>query len=125
MGFMLAGAVHTLGGLPAHVPTTMTEALAALTDVTCGTLTCKSLYGGAVNQIKINALSNPTITGNASIPVGSATRAALDLKANAADVYSKTDMDPSLFCKASTIIPTFTGNVSTPSLTVNNDTALN
>ena len=113
------------------------------TDVTCGTLTCNSLYGGAVNQIKTNVLSNPTITGNASIggnltvtgnttftgtvsgiPVGSATQTALDLKANTADVYTKTDMDTYLTLKANTLSPTFTGTVTAPTLTVASDATL-
>ena len=118
--------------------------MAVTTDVTCGTLTCNSLYGNVVAQIKTNVLTNPAITGNASIggnltvtgnttftgtvsgiPVGSATQTALDLKAKVVDVCAKTDMDMSLSFKANTLSPTFTGNVTTPSLTVNNDTTLN
>ena len=114
------------------------------TDVTCDTLTCNSLYGGAVNQIKTNVLSNPTITGNPSIggnltvtrnatftgtvsgtPVGSATQTALDLKANTADVYTKTDTDTYLTFKANTLSPTCIGTVTAPTLTATGDTTLN
>ena len=68
---------------------------------------------------------NLTVTGNTTfsgtvsgIPVGWATQAALDLKANTADV------DVALAFKASKIAPTFTGRVITDRLTVNEDTTL-
>ncbi len=62
---------------------------------------------------------NITFTGTVSgIPVGTATQAGLDLKANIADV------DLALAFKSNVSNPTFTGCVTTDRLTVNEDTTL-
>jgi hypothetical protein len=62
---------------------------------------------------------NTTFTGTVSgIPIGGATQAAIDVKANTADV------DMALAFKASTFNPTFVGRVTTDRLTVSEDTTL-
>ena len=52
---------------PTFTGTVVAPVLNVTTDLSCGTLTCESLYGGAVNQIKTNVLSNPSITGSATV----------------------------------------------------------
>ena len=39
------------------------------TDLTCGTLTCQTLYGGVIAQLKTNILSSPSITGTLTAPL--------------------------------------------------------
>ncbi len=53
-----------------------------------------------------------------------ATQTGLDLKANAADVYTKTDMNVSLSFKASASYPTFTEILTAPTLRLNDDATL-
>ena len=83
-------------------------------------MTGNASIGGNL-MVTWSAIFTGTVSG---IPVGSATQPALDLKAHVVDVYTKTDMDMSLSFKANTLSPIFTGNVTTPSLTVNIDTTL-
>ncbi len=59
--------LRALQASPTFTGTVAAHALNVTTDFTCGTLTCQSLYGGAVAQIKTNVLSNPIITGSATV----------------------------------------------------------
>ena len=45
------------------------NALNVTTDLTCGTLTCQTLYGGVIAQLKTNILSSPSITGTLTAPL--------------------------------------------------------
>ncbi len=93
MGFMFASAADALGGLTANGSTTIAR--------------------------NWTVLGYATLTGSVSgMPVGSATQPAADLTANAADVYTKHDMDMYLFFEASALGPSSTWSTTALSLTV-------
>ena len=48
---------------PSFTGTLAANVINVSTDLSCGTLTCESIYGGVIQQLKTNILSSPTFTG--------------------------------------------------------------
>ena len=107
----ILGNASVSGELYSAGPVTCNQTLKVIGNTT---LDGNSSIGG-----DLTVSGNTTFTGTVSgIPIGGATQAAIDLKANTADV------DIMLGYKANINHPTFGGRVTTDNLTVSQDTTL-
>ena len=103
---------------PTFTGTATANKMNITTDLTCGTLTCESLYGGVIAQLKTNLFASPVLTG-AATAVGLSVSG--DLLIGATNVLTSlnskmatSDVSSALALKAPLANPTFTGTLTAP-----------